>query len=171
MDSILQQDARAACDLVGISACGISSAADPELAELTGISTDLLGQLQDNNIHLFPEQTNRPGIFVVGACRGQYYLPQIIAEAKAAASAIHSLLKNGSIEVELSNAVVDTDKCILCLTCVRSCPHHAMEVDREEGAAVSIPGVCQRCGICAGECPAKAISLPVYSDDVLLSLI
>lgn len=170
-DSILQQDAGAACDLVGISARGISSAADPELAELTAISTDLLGQLQDNNIHLFPEQTNRPGIFVVGSCRGQYYLPQIAAEAKTTASAVHSLLKDGSMEVELSNAVVDEDKCILCLTCVRSCPHHAMEVDREKGAAVSIPGACQRCGICAGECPAKAISLPVYSDDVLLSLI
>jgi len=170
-DSILQQDAGAACDLVGISACGISSAADPELAELTAISTDLLGQLQDNNIHLFPEQTNRPGIFVVGACRGQYYLPQIAAEAKTTASAVHSLLKDGSMEVELSNAVVDEDKCILCLTCVRSCPHHAMEVDREKGVAVSIPGACQRCGICAGECPAKAIQLPVYSDDVLLSLI
>jgi heterodisulfide reductase subunit A-like polyferredoxin len=170
-DSILQQDASAAFDIVGISTCGISSAADPELAELTAISTDLLGQLQDNNINLFPEQTNRPGIFVVGACRGQYYLPQIAAEAKTTASAVHSLLKDGSMEVELSNAVVDEDKCILCLTCVRSCPHHAMEVDREKGAAVSIPGACQRCGICAGECPAKAISLPVYSDDVLLSLI
>ncbi len=171
MDSILQQDAGVACDIVGISSCGISSAADPRLAEITAISTDLLGQLQDNNIHLFPEQTNRPGIFVVGACRGQYYLPQIIAEAKTTASAIHSLLKDGSMEVELSNAVVDEDKCILCLTCVRSCPHNAMEVDREKGTAVSIPEVCQKCGICAGECPAKAISLPVYSDDVLLSLI
>ena len=170
-DSVLQQDASAACDLVGISACGISSAADPALAELTAISTDLLGQLQDNNIHLFPEQTNRPGIFVVGACRGQYYLPQIAAEAKTTALAVHSLLKDGSMEVELSNAVVDEDKCILCLTCVRSCPYHAMEVDREKGAAVSIPEVCQKCGICAGECPAKAIQLPVYSDDVLLSLI
>ena len=87
---------------------------------------------------------------------------------------VYSFKDNSQDRADFSlaiNAVVDEDKCILCLTCVRSCPHHAMEVDREKGAAVSIPEACQKCGICAGECPAKAISLPVYSDDVLLSLI
>ena len=63
----------------------------------------------------------------------------------------------------------DPDKCVLCLTCVRSCPYKAMQVSREKGAAESIPEVCQKCGICAGECPAKAIELPVYSDRVILS--
>jgi heterodisulfide reductase subunit A-like polyferredoxin len=46
-----------------------------------------------------------------------------------------------------------------------------MAVDREKGVAASSPEACQRCGICAGECPARAIELPVYSEKVLLSMI
>jgi heterodisulfide reductase subunit A-like polyferredoxin len=170
-DSILGEEISLHCDFVGISTRGIDSSADSALVSITGVSVDSLGQMQDNNIHLFPEQTNRPGIFVVGACRGQDYIPQIITEARAAALAVHSLLEKGSIEIELSNAVVDPDKCILCLTCVRSCPFKAMQVDKEKGAAMSIPEACRKCGICVGECPAKAIELPVFSNQVLLSQI
>jgi heterodisulfide reductase subunit A-like polyferredoxin len=167
-DGILRQKITVYCDRVGISPFGISTLADPHLTEITGISTDAYGQLQDNNIHLFPEQTNRPGIFAVGSCRGRYYVPQIIAEAKATALEVHSLLSQKSLEVELSNAVVDEDKCVLCLTCIRTCPYKAMQINQEKGAAESIPEVCQKCGLCAGECPAKAIELPVYSDTVIL---
>jgi heterodisulfide reductase subunit A-like polyferredoxin len=44
----------------------------------------------------------------------------------------------------------------------------AMRVNREKGAAESLAHVCRRCGICMGECPAKAIELPVYTDKSLL---
>jgi heterodisulfide reductase subunit A-like polyferredoxin len=150
---------------------GVSVSADPELARLFGVSTDSLGQLQANNVTLFPGQTNRPGIFAVGPCRGQPYPPRIRSEADATALSVHSLLSPGHLVVELSQPVVDPDKCVLCLTCVRSCPHKAMVVDRQKGAAASSPEACQRCGICAGECPARAIELPAYSDKVLLSMI
>ncbi len=171
IDSILSREMTLYCDRIALSPFGLSVSADPDLAEITGLSTDAYGQLQDNNIHLFPEQTNRPGIFVIGACRGQYYVPQVISEAKAAALEVHALLSQKFLEIELSNAAVDADKCILCLTCIRSCPYKAMQVSREKGAAESIPEVCQKCGICAGECPAKAIELPLYSDKVILSYV
>ena len=170
-DSILRQELTMYCDRAGVSPAGISMSADPKLAAMTGIATDAYGQFQENNIHLFPGNTNRPGIFVVGPCRGQYYLPQIITEAKATALEVHALLSQKFLEVELSNAVVDPDKCVLCLTCVRSCPYKAMHVNREKGAAESIPEACQKCGLCAGECPAKAIELPRYADKILLSQI
>jgi heterodisulfide reductase subunit A len=170
-DSILRQEMTVYCDRVGVSPFGLAVPADTGLAEMFGISTDAYGQMQANNIHLFPAQTNRPGIFVVGSCRGQPYLPQIMTEAKAVALEVHALLSQKSLEVELSNAVVDADKCVLCLTCIRSCPHKAMQINRTKGAAESIPEVCQKCGICAGECPAKAIELPRYSDNILIALV
>jgi heterodisulfide reductase subunit A-like polyferredoxin len=170
-DAILGASAVLACDLAGVSRHGVSAAADAELAARLGLSGDALGQLQENNLHLAPAATNRPGVFVVGSCRGQHYLPQIEAEARAAALAVHQLLAPGSIEVELSSPTVNADKCVLCLTCVRVCPYKAMTIDREKGAAMSLPEVCQRCGICAGDCPAKAIELPAWSDAVLLSQI
>ncbi|MEW5813850.1 MAG: 4Fe-4S binding protein [Spirochaetota bacterium] len=168
-DAILDTDIQMECDLVALSDFGLDSAVGPVLARTVEVSLDSAGRFQDNNIHLFPVETNKPGILVVGACHGQYYLPQILMEAKAAALAVHTLLSNGFLEVELSNVTVDPDKCVLCLTCIRSCPHKAMRINREKGCAESIPEVCQKCGICTGECPARAIELPVYSDRVLLS--
>ena len=167
-DSILREPISLHCDFVGVSARGIAAGVDADVVRVFGVSLDAAGHLQDNNINLFPERTNRPGVFVVGACRGQDYAPQIVTEAGATALAIHTLLEKGSMEVEVSGPVVDAGKCILCLTCVRSCPFKAMRVDREKGAAASVPEACQKCGICAGECPAKAIELPVFSDQVLL---
>ena len=91
------------------------------------------------------------------------------AVAQAVALDVHELLAAGSVRIELSNAIVDPDKCALCLTCVRACPYDAMAVNAEKGVAESLPEVCQHCGICAGECPAKAIELPVYADTVLMA--
>jgi heterodisulfide reductase subunit A-like polyferredoxin len=170
-DSLMGVETCLPCSLVGVSESGVSVSADPELARLFGVSTDSLGQLQPNNVTLFPGQTNRPGIFAVGPCRGQSYAPRIRSEADATALSVHSLLSPGHLVVELSQPVVDPEKCALCLTCVRSCPHGAMAVDREKGVAASSPEACQRCGICAGECPARAIELPAYSEKVLLSMI
>jgi heterodisulfide reductase subunit A-like polyferredoxin len=168
-DAILGQQVSLECELVGVSPYGVASGADPELARLFGVSLDALGQMQANNIHLFPGETNRPGVYAAGACRGQFHLPQLRAEARAVALAAHQLLAPGVLEVELAQPVVDADKCVLCLTCVRSCPHGAMYVDHAKGAAASAPEACRRCGICAGECPAKAIELPAWSDRAVMS--
>ncbi len=168
-DVILGQPVGLECELVGVSRYGVQGAADAELARLFGVSLDALGQFQLNNIHLLPGETNRPGVFAAGACRGQSYLPLLQSEARATALAVHQLLAPGVLELELAQPVVDEDKCALCLTCVRSCPHGAMYVDREKGAAACAPEACRRCGICAGECPAKAITLPAWSDRAILS--
>ena len=168
-DAILGLQVSLECDLAGVSSYGVHGAADPELARLFGVSLDALGQMQANNIHLFPGETNRPGVFAAGACRGQFYPPLIEGEARATALAVHHLLAPGVMEVELAQPVVDEDKCALCLTCVRSCPHGAMYVDRAKGVAASAPEACRRCGICAAECPAKAITLPAWSERAVLS--
>jgi Pyruvate/2-oxoacid:ferredoxin oxidoreductase delta subunit len=168
-DAILGAQVSLECELAGVSGYGVSGAAEAELARLFGVSLDALGQMQPNNIHLFPGETNRPGVFAVGSCRGQFHPPRIQSEARATALAVHQLLAPGVLEVELAQAVVDEDKCALCLTCVRSCPHGAMYVDRAKGAAASAPEACRRCGICVGECPARAISLPAWPDRAIMS--
>lgn len=170
-DAILREEMTLYCDRIAMSPFGLSRIPDNDLAELTALSTDAYGQIQDNNIHLFPEQTNRPGIFVVGACRGQSFMPRIMTEAQVTALEVHKLLSQHTLEVELSHAVVDPDKCVLCLTCIRTCPYKALQIDKEKGAAESLPEVCQKCGICAGECPAKAIELPIYEDSVILNYV
>jgi heterodisulfide reductase subunit A-like polyferredoxin len=66
--------------------------------------------------------------------------------------------------------VVDQSKCTGCLTCVRICPFGVPQVKPELtgtgnllGAAYIEPAVCQGCGLCAAECPARAIQLMHYT--------
>lgn len=65
-----------------------------------------------------------------------------------------------------AGALVDTDKCIACLTCVRVCPYEVPLLAR--GTADVPVDQCQACGICATECPAKAISMKLYSDEDMI---
>lgn len=55
-------------------------------------------------------------------------------------------------------AKVDPKKCIVCLTCVRTCPFKAISI-REAQFAYIDPRSCRACGICVVECPARAIEL------------
>ena len=50
------------------------------------------------------------------------------------------------------------DKCATCLTCLRVCPYHVPYIDKT--GTIQIPAdQCQACGVCVGECPARAIVL------------
>jgi len=53
-------------------------------------------------------------------------------------------------------AVVDTEKCTACGTCVDACPGEAITL--EEYAVVN-PEECTDCGTCEDECPEGAITI------------
>ncbi|MFC1549353.1 FAD-dependent oxidoreductase [Nitrospirota bacterium] len=59
-------------------------------------------------------------------------------------------------------AIVDQDKCMACLTCLRICPYDAPEVTN---ASYISPDRCQACGLCAPECPGRAIKMFGYDID------
>ncbi len=61
---------------------------------------------------------------------------------------------------------IDPDKCAICLTCVRLCPHGAMGFTRY---AFADPVSCMRCGICAAACPMSAIKLEPSSEEQEIS--
>lgn len=56
-------------------------------------------------------------------------------------------------------AVVDSKKCMACLTCMRVCPYGAPVVT---SVSEIRPEYCQACGLCAPECPGQAISMVSY---------
>jgi heterodisulfide reductase subunit A-like polyferredoxin len=168
-DSVAGEDVEISVGLAAVSPQGLRAPAERALGEAAGVALDGYGRLQENNIHLLPEQSNRLGVFVVGPCRGEVDGQAIDRDARAAALAVHQLLSQRELEIELSHPVVDGDKCVLCLTCIRSCPFKAMRIFAEEKRADCVPEACRRCGICAGECPARAIELPAYSDRIVLA--
>lgn len=53
--------------------------------------------------------------------------------------------------------IIDRNKCIKCLMCWMFCPEPAI-VRTENGVEVNYD-FCKGCGICATECPAKAIKM------------
>lgn len=55
-------------------------------------------------------------------------------------------------------AKVDPEKCAICLTCYRQCPHWA--IGFEDAAKVNEYS-CQACGICVSACPTKAIDMVI----------
>ncbi len=126
------------------------------LKSILRIDTDAFGFFQSNNVHRFPVMTNRKGI----------YIAHQEDDAINIALRVKELLGDGKIVVEEDHAVVDSEKCVLCLTCYRCCPHGAIAWD-DNVAAIS-PVACQSCGICASECPMDAIQIKGFLDKTLL---
>jgi len=50
---------------------------------------------------------------------------------------------------------VDNEKCIQCLQCITYCPDASIK-EADKGVEINLD-YCKGCGICAKECPVKAI--------------
>jgi len=122
------------------------------LKTILRIDTDFDGFYQSNNVHRFPVMTNRLGVYVA----------HTTGDATNIALRIKDLLGNGTIQAPEDQGVVDPEKCVLCLTCYRCCPHGAIFWDNE--AAIISSVACQGCGICASECPMDAIQIKGFAD-------
>ena len=132
------------------------------LAQLLGIHVGEDGYLQDVNIHQHrPGLTNRRGVFLAGRCHLDIDERGALADAKQAAANVDALLGTGTMWPEDVTAHVESTVCIRCLTCVRSCPHAAIEiVDYEQVTAARVLDLaCQGCGACVSNCPVQAIDL------------
>lgn len=151
----------------------IPSNGSKELSKILQINTDINGFYQNNNISLQPIFTNRKGIFVVGSCRGPRNISQTIDDSAMAALEVHSLLEEKKIRFRLDGAIVDDNKCTLCLTCLRTCPHKAVRLVKNtepNQTKIEINNLaCERCGLCVSHCPANAIVLPRYKNNQILA--
>jgi len=169
------RDIQLKCDWLVIGEKIIPSQGTEELSEILGVERDKQGFFQNNNVHFMPNLSNRKGIFFAGACHIDAGLNDILDDSLTTAYAAHNLLANDIIEIAEKTAEVDEEKCALCLTCIRSCPHKAIDIDFSHEAgnktAKIIEEACFGCGICASLCPASAIQLRGYEDEKIVRLI
>ncbi len=66
-----------------------------------------------------------------------------------------SSIKNKTGSWRTLKAVVLNEKCTACMTCTKFCPDGAIKI--VNGKAKIDYDYCKGCGICALECPAKAV--------------
>jgi heterodisulfide reductase subunit A-like polyferredoxin len=165
-------------DLVVLSEPMIPAEGAKELGSILKVPTDLDGWFLEAHVKLRPVDFASDGIFMAGACHYPKFLDETIAQAQAAASRAATILSRETLTAGGIIAQVSAEQCVGCLTCVRICPYHVPKIQMNlsgvghiAGAAYIEPATCHGCGICAGECPAKAIRLVNYADSQVMAKI
>ncbi|MBU2452195.1 MAG: 4Fe-4S binding protein, partial [Proteobacteria bacterium] len=166
-DHVLGRKVEASADLVVLSA-GVTAADTEELATIIKTGRNAEGFFMEAHVKLRPVEAATEGIFICGTAHGPKLITETITQAMAAASRATTFLSQESLTLSSVTAEVGQEHCASCLVCVRSCPYH-VPVINELGVSYIDPALCQGCGVCAAECPAKTIKLNWYEDNQLLS--
>jgi heterodisulfide reductase subunit A-like polyferredoxin len=166
-DHVLGRDLRIKVDLLALSA-GMRAEDTTELSSIMKLNRNPEGYFMEAHVKLRPVDMPGEGIFLCGTAHAPKLISEAISQAHAAASRATAFLALGKIKLSAITAEVDTDHCVRCLTCVRSCPFGVPVFDEKEHVIVIDEALCHGCGVCAGICPRKAIRLNFYEDDQLL---
>ena len=109
------------------------------------------------------------GADLAGTCQGPKDIPDTVAQAGAAASAVQALISRGEIEVESATSIVDAEKCAGCRICNTLCSLSAISFDEQNHVTVINDVLCKGCGTCAAACPSSAILARHFTDEQLFS--
>jgi len=93
---------------------------------------------------------------------GWYQLPdnKLTIDTHYAIQEVIDYFQRG-VTAERNRAMVDEEKCVLCLTCLRTCPWSAIDIEgtsKRKKARINWEQ-CHLCGLCSTSCPAGAITL------------
>ncbi|CAB3288554.1 CoB--CoM heterodisulfide reductase subunit A [Methanocaldococcus lauensis] len=172
-DTLLGEIVEIEADLVVLSA-GLSPRPDnPKLAKMLGIELSPDGFFKELHPKLAPVNTKVDGVAIAGVAQGPKDIPDTVAQAKGAASAVSIPMAQGEFKIEMIRAVVDEDICGGCEVCAKMCPYNAITYVEKDGHKVAQVNdvACKGCGACAGACPSGAMQLRYYRDEQIISFI
>jgi heterodisulfide reductase subunit A len=92
VDTLTGLPVEVAADLVVISPAMVASEGTREMAEMLGLEVDQFGWWVEQEGHLAPLNTNRPGIFLAGTGIGPKDIPEAVSQGSGAAGKVISLL-------------------------------------------------------------------------------
>jgi heterodisulfide reductase subunit A-like polyferredoxin len=168
IDKALDREILLNPDLLVLSA-GIRPQPDAaEFANLLKLSLTQDKFVMEAHMKLRPLDLVNEGMYICGLAHAPKMVSESIIQARGAVSRALTVLSQPYLMVGGMISVVDPDKCIACLTCVRACPYD-VPIINEKGVSYIEPAACQGCGICAGVCPRKAITLQNYSDEQVMA--
>jgi heterodisulfide reductase subunit A-like polyferredoxin len=166
-DHILKRDIKVNADLLALSA-GMVPSDTEELASILKLPKSKEGYFLEAHVKLRPVDLANDGIFLCGTAHSPMLISESISQAMAAASRAATFLSQPEIVLSAVTAEVEQERCASCLVCIRACPYD-VPVINEEGVSYINEALCHGCGICASECPAKAIRLNWYEDEQIMS--
>ncbi|MCK4677456.1 MAG: CoB--CoM heterodisulfide reductase iron-sulfur subunit A family protein [Bacteroidales bacterium] len=142
-----------------------------EVAHAVGVSMCGNAFYIEKHPKLDPVATTTDGVYVVGSCQAPKDIPDSVSQARAAAARILASISFGSVEVEVTTAVVNENLCCGCQTCINVCPYTAISYDEEKQVSVVNEILCKGCGTCGSTCPTGAIRSRHFTDQQILSQI
>jgi heterodisulfide reductase subunit A-like polyferredoxin len=167
-DQNLKLPIRLAPDFLVLSSAIRPRPESKTLSSVLKIPVDADGFFLEAHIKLRPVDFANAGMFLCGLAHGPKALEESIAQAKGAAARAATILAQKQIYVGGQVAVVDQERCVVCMTCVRTCPFGVPEVDAQ-GMIFINPAACQGCGNCASACPRKLIQVQHQRDDQIIA--
>ena len=143
------------------------------------ISRMLKVPLNENNFFLEAHVKLRPvdfateGVFLAGMAHSPKSIPEVVAQAKAAAARAGTILSRDQYEASATTSVVNENVCAGCGLCVATCPYSAPELVQKADRTVSHinEALCKGCGNCAAICPSGAISHLGFRSDQTAAMI
>jgi heterodisulfide reductase subunit A-like polyferredoxin len=167
-DQNLKLPIRLAPDFLVLSSAIRPRPESKTLSSVLKIPMDADGFFLEAHIKLRPVDFANAGMFLCGLAHGPKALEESIAQAKGAAARAATILAQKQIYVGGQVAVVDQERCVVCMTCVRTCPFGVPQVNAEGMVEIS-PAACQGCGNCASACPRKLIQVQHQRDDQIIA--
>ncbi len=155
-DTLSGKEMSTSVDLLVLAGGMTPSGGTEEVAELLKLPLNDYGFFE-SHLQCHPEESQRSGIYVGGACRGPMNVAQSIESSHRSAMEILPFL-DGQILIAPTYPVVDKTKCDKCKRCMEDCPFSAFYFDAE-GFPTPDLAKCRQCGNCMGTCPITAISL------------
>ncbi len=170
-EKIMDRVLRIRPDLLVLST-GIAPNPDNKpLSQLLKVPVGTDGFFFEAHVKLRPVDFATDGIFVCGLAHYPKDIQESIAQAKAAASRVVTVLSKEAIETEGKVAFVDESRCSGCGLCVQVCAYSAVELDPEKDVAVVNDALCKGCGTCAASCRSASINLRGFTDGQILAAV
>jgi heterodisulfide reductase subunit A-like polyferredoxin len=163
MDQVLDRPVSFTPDALVLSAAIIPNEDNLKLSQLLKAQLSRDKFFLEAHMKLSPVDFSTEGMFLCGLAHSPKFVNESLYQASGAVARACTILSKDHLEVGGVISEVEPGKCVACLTCVRTCPYY-VPVINEQGVAKIDVATCRGCGICAAECPVKAIQLKHFTD-------
>jgi heterodisulfide reductase subunit A len=134
------------------------------ISDMLKVPLNADGFYVEAHMKLRPVDFATEGIFLCGLAHSPKFIDENISQARAAAARAATVLSKTQLDVSAQVSYVDQQMCISCMTCVTVCPYSAPYCNKDGKGQIEA-AKCMGCGICAAECPARAIQLHHFETD------